>query len=374
MQVKGLKVIQLVIDARMYFSSGIGTVLQNLIPRLSTTGFSITLLLKEEDLNKVSIPHAKVIPMKSSIYSIQEQIELCRKIPKTDLFWSPHYNIPLLPIRAKKRFVTIHDVCHLALKDCFSPLQRFYAKRMLKQAISRSDLVLVNSQFTVDEIKAYLKKEESKIKKIHFAVDKHQFASDPLPIDAEAQKVLTLPKSYFLFVGNLKPHKNLSLLLEAFEQVADNIASDLVIVGAKENFIVADQAAEKRAQTSKHRNRIHFLGKVEQKYLPSIYRLSKALVFPSLYEGFGFPALEAMQCSSIVIASKIGALKEVCEDAALYFDPQDSKSLEKLLIEVDGNEEIRRDLLERSKGRLTHFNWDETASRYATEMRGLLRR
>ena len=366
--------IGLVIDARMYFSSGIGTVLQNLIPRLSKMGFFLTLLLKEEDLNRVIIPEGtKVIPMKSSIYSIQEQFELFRKTPKTELFWSPHYNIPLLPIRAKKRFVTINDVCHLALTDWFSPLQRFYAKRMLNRAVSQSDIVLVSSQFTVDEIKVHLKREGSKIKKIHLAVDRDQFTSDPSPFDQEAAAALQLPKSYFLFVGNLKPHKNLSLLIEAFENVADKLSSDLVIVGAKENFIVADHAAEKRAQKSSQRKRIHFLGKVDQKYLPSIYRLSKALVFPSLYEGFGFPALEAIQCGSVVIASKIGALKEVCGDAALYFNPYDVKSLEKLLVEMDTSEEKKRDLINLGKERLCHFDWDQTALRYATEMRSLAR-
>lgn len=365
--------VSLVIDARMYFSSGIGTVLQNLIPRFAKEGFALTLLLQEKDLEKINLPFSvNTISMQSSIYSGQEQLELAKKIPPSDLFWSPHYNIPLLPIKAKRRIVTIHDVCHVAQKEYFSLLQRLYAKRMLKFALSRSDLVFVNSEFTLKEIKSHIQKKVGNLQVVPWSVDSEQFSAVTSELDQEAKNLYNLPKSYFLFVGNLKPHKNLSLLLDAFENVADKITSDLVIVGASSHFIVSDEDAIVKAKKSRFANRVRFLGRVDQKYLSSIYHLAKALVFPSFYEGFGLPALEAMQCATPVLASKIGALEEVCGDAALYFDPYHSQSLEALMILLEQNELVRMALLQKGKRHLLRYDWDKSALEYTKQMKNLV--
>ena len=142
--------IRLCIDARMLFSSGIGTYLRNILQGLSCVeNLDITLIRSKKEPSFLSFP---VVFCDAPVYSLQEQIQLLKIIPPCDLFWSPHYNVPLGSIPAKKRIVTIHDVCHLSMKDCFPWWKRLPSQYLLQKAIDLSDAVCTVSSFSYQEI------------------------------------------------------------------------------------------------------------------------------------------------------------------------------------------------------------------------------
>jgi Glycosyltransferase len=206
--------MRLCIDARMIHSSGIGTFLQNLIPLIAKDPFEVILLSKEPHPNQMSIRFT------SPIYSLAEQVFYPWKIPSCDIFWSPHYNAPLLPIQAKRRVVTIHDVCHLA--QPFPKVRRAISHFLLQNACKKSDQIVTVSSFSESEIQKYLGVAKEKIQVIYPGVNVQEFSpkkdkgKDP----------------FFLFVGNRKAHKNLATLIKAFEQLKQKNYR-LVIVGKK---------------------------------------------------------------------------------------------------------------------------------------------
>jgi len=319
------------IDARMIDCSGIGRYLRNILQAI-VAEYDTYLLGDPEKLQRYSCcKNAEIIPASSSIYSIREQIELPFKIPQCDVFWSPHYNIPILPIRAKKRLVTIHDVFHLAFPDTLSPIKRLYSKTVIQKAASLSDAVITVSMFSNQEILRFCSCIPNKIHVIHNGIDTTFF--HPITDQKKIKTVknrYNLPENFILCVGNIKPHKNLERLLKAFENLINKGLTDakLVIVGNKNNLITADNSAiSLLAKSPALRQNVIFTGHVDDKDLPTIYSSAKLFVFPSLYEGFGFPPLEAQACGCPVIVSKAASLPEICGNSAHYIDPYDIASI-----------------------------------------------
>src|ERR1039457_1605991 len=227
------------IDARMINHSGIGTYMKNLINAL-LGDYHLILLGDPSEIKKhVKSEKIEILKFQPSIYSVSEQLKYPLNIPECDLFLSTHYNIPLFPIKAKKRLVIIYDMNHLAFYEKLSLAQKIYTKLMMNGAVKLSDAIITISEFSKSEILKYLKVDPIKIKVVHFGID-------PEIIKAELKKdfplSLTMPERFLLFVGNVKPHKNLITLLKAFEILLKS-GNDykLVIVGKKEGFITGDK-------------------------------------------------------------------------------------------------------------------------------------
>ncbi|MES2273175.1 MAG: glycosyltransferase family 1 protein, partial [Chlamydiota bacterium] len=157
----------------MAFSSGIGTCIRQLVPLLNRFPFRICLLVAQKD--QLWCKNIEQIVFSAPVYSLSEQIQFPFKIPKCDLFWSPHYNIPIQPIRARKRIVTIHDACHLALPQYLSSLERIYAKLVMKAAFSFSDGIITDSFFSKNELIRFMGKPKSPFNVISPAVNQTQF-------------------------------------------------------------------------------------------------------------------------------------------------------------------------------------------------------
>jgi glycosyltransferase involved in cell wall biosynthesis len=344
--------LKLIIDFRMYNASGIGTYITNIVPFLIDK-FDVILLGKVNEIN-FFYKKAKVIECNSSIYSIQEQFELFNKIPKCDIFWSPHYNIPIFPIKAKKIIVTVHDVFHLAMLEYVEGIhKRLYAKALFTAIKYKANKIICVSKFSAKELVRLTGVNPDKITVIHNGVNKEWFE-----IKKEKRPH---NKPYLLYVGNVKPHKNLVRLLEAFELLANKIPHDLIIVGKKEGFITGDTIIEKKAISLKQR--VHFTGYVDNKLLHQYFVHAETLVFPSLYEGFGLPPLEAMACGCPVIVSNAASLPEVCGDAAIYCDPYSvediANKIEQLLADKNLQQEMRLKGIERAK----QFSWEKAAKK-----------
>lgn len=314
--------IDFCVDARMAFSSGIGTYIREIIPLLKEN-FRIRLLV--DQLGHEWCKDFEQILCRAPIYSLREQWELPLKIPKVDLFWSPHYNTPLLPIRSRKRVVTVHDVCHLIFG---SWIEKKYAKFMIRKALN-ADRVITVSQFSKNEIETWFGKRN--LTAIPIGVNQEIFFrrdfSDKL------RKKYRLPEKFILFVGSRKPHKNLDRLKRVC------VKMDLELISVGKDF-----------------------QEVSQEDLPFVYSMARLLVCPSLYEGFGLPPLEAMGCGCPSVVSKAASLSEVCGDASVYFDPT---SEEDMIAAIQKGLLQTKELIEKGFQRVQLFDWKETANRHA---------
>lgn len=344
------------IDTRMLKASGIGTYLINLIPKIINTypKTSFHLIGKKNEIlnynwankNNVMVENCEV-----PIYSISEQF-LLAKSANTDLLWVPHYNIPIF--YSGKLLVTVHDAFHLAMLEYVEGIhKRLYAKALFTAIKYKANKIICVSKFSAKELVRLTGVNPDKITVIHNGVNKEWFE-----IKKEKRPH---NKPYLLYVGNVKPHKNLVRLLEAFELLANKIPHDLIIVGKKEGFITGDTIIEKKAISLKQR--VHFTGYVDNKLLHQYFVHAETLVFPSLYEGFGLPPLEAMACGCPVIVSNAASLPEVCGDAAIYCDPYSvediANKIEQLLADKNLQQEMRLKGIERAK----QFSWEKAAKK-----------
>ncbi len=334
-------------------SAGIGTCIREIVPRLSSS-FCITLLVSK--LGQCWCEGMEQILFQAPIYSIQEQLQFPLKIPRCDFFWSPHYNVPLFPIRAKKRMVTIHDACHLALGKWLSFPERAYAKFVMKRALHSADVVVTDSQFSKNELIRFLGEPKKPLNVIAPAVDPKQFfrVSDK-KILAEVESRYALPRRFVLFVGSQKLHKNLHGLLAAFSKIS---ISDmhLVIVGKKQGL--------RHSVENVQMEKVHWLGEIAREDLPALYSLAELFVFPSFYEGFGLPPLEAMSCGCPTIVSKAASLPEVCKEASWYVCPEKNEDLTDAIEKVVSDSEIKSNLIRMGYTRSASFCWDKTACFY----------
>lgn len=323
--------MDLCIDVRMAFSSGIGTYIREIVPFFRESPFQVTLLVHQP--NHPWCKGFKQIVFDAPIYSIQEQIQYPFKIPRCDLFWSPHYNVPLLPIRAKKRIATLHDACHLVFGG---KMEKMYAKRVMGRALHRSDQLITVSEFSKKEIQKYLG--NGRLEVIPIGVNSKRFTRRSY--SNEVRKKYQLPERFILFVGNQKPHKNLKGLSRAFSKVkVPNLKLVLVGNGTQR-------------------------GPVADEDLPALYSMAEAFVFPSLYEGFGLPPLEAMSCGCPTVVSKAASMPEVCGDASLYFDPDSDDEIAAAILKVIEQSETRDLLIERGFDRIKQFDWQKCAERH----------
>lgn len=250
-----------------------------------------------------------VAPLKAPIYSVAEQLEYARKIPPCDFFFSPHFNVPLFKTRAQRQIVTIHDTFHL---DNPIPLaKKFAAKVYLKKAV-KADSIITVSEFSKSRILHHFPEAQGKITVIHPGAD-HLLHIKP--------KSLKLPKPFYLFVGSKKPHKNLGVL--------KNVPNLIALTD----------------------------GNLPLENLVWLYQNAEALIFPSLYEGWGLPPLEAMSLGCPVIASKTASIPEASKDAALYIETDLETALKKL-------PKQRESLIEKGKARSAQFTWKGAAERH----------
>ncbi len=349
---------QLIVDARMYNHSGIGVYLKNILPKLiegaRKNNISISLIGNENELSNLGAK--KIHHSDAKIYSIKEQFEIASISNCYDALWVPHYNIPIM--HRKKLIVTVHDVAHLALDDFKkSKAKNLYAQLLFTAIRLKSDKIITVSDFTKKELIRYSGINSNKISVIHNGVGREWFTSDIQSEVTVADKEYDFP--YFVYVGNVKPHKNLVRLVKAFESVMNEIPHKMIIVGKKDGFITGDKTVAEYA--SKFPDKIIFTGYIEDKKLIKIVKEADFLVMPSLYEGFGLPPLEAMASATPVASSNAASLPEVCGEAVLYFDPLNISDIARAIKEIASDDNLRKDLSKKGLMQAEKFNWHTSA-------------
>ena len=343
---------KIVIDARMYNSSGIGVYIQNIL--LGIKDHEVKIIVSA-NFGK-TLTGFNIIPSNIKSYSVKELFLLPFKIPKCDVFWSPHYTVPIFWIRAKKRVVTVHDVYHVTAISELSFLKKLYARFLIQWALWVSDKVITVSDFSKSEILKYFRCTATKIEVIKNGVK----AVGVIKEWVYLQDAYKLPSRYLLFVGNVKPHKNIRGLLEAYLRLDDwhRKHYKVVIVGVKQGFITGDlRLFDWIDSHPKLKSDVVFTGYVHDDDMDSIYHYASLFVFPSLYEGFGLPPLEAMLNKCPVIASDAASIKEVCKDGALYFNPNSFHEISVLIAQLLDSDVQRKSLIESGIRVAKSYSW-----------------
>lgn len=356
----------------MLFSSGIGTYLRNVLPRVvhimqETVDIELTVLCRtlEQDACRALLDRCRnvtTIPSDAAIYGIAEQRAFVTAIPRnSDLVWSPHYNIPALWFG--KLVVTVHDTFHLAMPEFVTGVhRRWYAKLMFHLLAAKASRVICVSRFTARELSEHVRIAGEKVRVIHNGVGESWFAVNDRGDPSR--------RPYYLYVGNVKPHKNLGRLLSGFALIKDQVPHDLVIVGKKEGFITGDTRVD--AAASALGDRVVFTGEVSDETLKSWVASAEALVFPSLYEGFGLPPLEAMAAGCPAIVSNAASLPEICGDAVLYCDPRNSSDIAEKMLAVSRDRLLRARLCALGREHARDFSWDRAAQQTAVVLQEVL--
>ena len=370
--------MHIVIDCRFVHHSGIGRYIREIVPRLlrKMAGHRFTLLVSREErdeafMQQCAAAHAVFCYVKAGMYSLREQWEIPRCVPPCDIFWSMHYNAPILPLRARKKIVTIHDMAHLAMPEGLSLIKRIYAKLFFWNASHCSDHILTDSKFSRREILRYENVREEKVSVHYIAVDTERYrpCSDSMKLE-EVCRRYALPTDFFLFVGNTKPNKNIGHMLKAYALFREKGGADiaLVIVGKKEGLSTGAKGLGELMDSLGLRDRVFFTGFVPDEDLPMLYGVARAFVFPSLYEGFGLPPLEAMACGCPVISSHAASLPEVCGEAVLYVDPYDIHDIAAKLRKFMDTPHLAERLAERGLRQAEIFSWDRAATSIGNRM------
>jgi len=349
------------VDARMLRSTGIGTYLAALLPRVLglLPEARFCLLGDPVALEALSGPRVESRALTAGVYSILEQPQLATRTPReTRVFWAPHVNLPL--IAPGRLLVTVHDAFYLRPPAGARPRldKALYLGALMRALSRRAAAITCVSEFTKSELERLLGPLGVPLHVVPNGIEPGWFER-PTAVSPHA-------KPYLLFVGNLKPHKNLARTLSAFERVADRVPHDFLIAGS------GDVESLKRGLSPAIVPRLRFLGTLPTEVLRTTVAHASALVLASLYEGFGLPPLEAMALGVPVLVSRRASLPEVCGDAALYCEPESVEDIARGLEELLLDEATRRRLAEAGPRRASAFDWDRSARALADILTGLL--
>lgn len=346
---------KIAVDARMIKMSGIGTYIQNL---MKNGCYDVALGIKE-DIQETD-KTIETIDFKAGIYGIKEQLKFPYKKIKqanVDILHVPHYNVPIF--YRGKMVVTIHDLTHLVYPE-FLPnkLAYFYAKFMMWIAIKKASKIITVSENSKKDIMKHFKVNSEKIEVIYNAVGEEFVKKEKKELEKIYNKyAVPKDKKILMYVGNLKPHKNLERLLEAYSKINNIEDTRLLLIGKSfEKYKVL----EDKEKFLKIKDKVIHTGIVTQEELVDLYNLADLFIFPSLYEGFGIPILEALACGTNVICSNTSSVPEVGGDVVEYFDPYNidemKNKIEENLDKKTNNEEI--------ENWIKTFSWKKTAKEH----------
>lgn len=342
------------LDVRMIQSSGIGTTIRGLLENLTSEQRQKLLLFGHE--RKPAFPECSFQSIPYKIYGFRQHWSYGRMLNNQalSLFHMPHFDVPLAykgPL-----VVTIHDLIHYLFPEYSTkPFTRAYSWFMLRHAALRASRILVDSKNTKSDFLNLFPKASSKVDVVYPAVD-------PLfkPVAPEVlnnvMRLYSLTPGYLLYVGNLRESKNSRGLVRAYLKARKDKTDlpPLLLVGKN---------SLKNFDCDKLTPHVRHLSEVPTAYLPALYGGASMFVFPSFYEGFGLPPLEAMACGTPVIASRAGSLLEVCGEAAEYVDPHSIDSMAQTMVQLHHSKEWRNKLREKGFDHVKRYSWSSFAKK-----------
>jgi len=268
--------------------------------------------------------------------------------------------VPVLRMPDVPTVATVYDLQHRELPELFTRAERAYRRWAYEGAARRADLVITTSEYSRGRLVEIAGIPADRVVSVLMGIDVDRFRPEPGPADATLAERLSLPERYVVYPANLWPHKNHDLLVDALAQVEDR---DLHLVLTGQDYGRGD-ALRARARRMGVEGRVRHLGFLAADDVPALYRGASAMIFPSLYEGFGSPPLEAMACGCPVASSTRGSLAEVIGGAALTFDPESVEEIAASIARIAEDQELRSRLREAGLARASGFTWEAAARRH----------
>lgn len=330
------------LDTRMLRYSGIGVTIEELLRALTP----------EQRAQIQQVGAETNYP----IYTLRQHWGYGRLLNRQrfDLYHMPHYDVPLS--YRGRLVVTVHDLIHYLFPEYSSkPFSRLYARFVLGCAVARAKKVIVVSSHTESDLHKHFPKSKGKTVVIPPAAG-GQFAPVEDPTLGKVLKSHRLERGYLLYVGNLRPSKNTKNLIMGYAALKKERTDTppLVLVG---------KSFYKEGELENISDSVRFLGTVDHDDLPALYTGASLFVFPSLYEGFGLPPLEAMSCGTPVLSSRAASLPEVCGKAAEYFDDLSSEAIaDKLRVLLSTPERLAQ-MREAGLRQAKQFSWKSFAEK-----------
>ncbi len=276
-----------------------------------------------------------------------------------DVFYSPDFVLPPTR-RATRTLLTVHDLSFLHCPEAFVPALRRYLERVVPRSIARADRVLADSAHTRSDIVSLLGVSPDKVEVLYSGVPaRFQPEAEPGERERLRARYDIGDQPYVLSVGTLQPRKNYLRLIRAFANLKPETLkpeTQLVIAGGR-GWLYEDIFSE----AERHGDRVRILGFVDEGDLPALYRSAALFAFPSLYEGFGLPVLEAMACGVPVVCSNASSLPEVAGKAGLLVDPLDTDGLAEAMRRVLEDSGLRREMIARGVAQAARFTWERAA-------------
>ncbi len=276
-----------------------------------------------------------------------------------DIFHAPDYVLP--PVSRGVSMITVHDLAFLIHPECADQNLRLFLERAVPRSAARADYIITDSQNTRNDVICLLDADPDRVFVVPGGVD-----SSFVPADEEAihrvRCEYQLASPYILAVGVIEPRKNFPRLIDAFSRfrVRTGLDYDLVIAGG--NGWLSDETY-REAERSPFSSNVRFTGYVPDQQLAALYSGAEVFAYPSLYEGFGLPVLEAMACGTAVACANTSSLPECAGDAALLFPPDDPDAIAASLEQACGDENLRSELIRRGTQRVQEFQWERAAER-----------
>ena len=308
-----------------------------------------SLLTKNQFIKKVA---RKVLMFTSRIAS-----------PTYDIYWQPNF-IPNDGVKAKKIVTSVHDFSFILHKE-YHPKERIeYFEKYFFTNVAKSDMIITGSEFSKQEILEQLNFYNEQVQVIY-----HGINHDLFKIYNDSKVNFELPEKFIFSVGSIEPRKNLAGLLKAYNSLNKEFKKEykLVLAGFKgwENEEIINLIEQDKEN-------IHYLGFVSDSELAKVYNLASLFVFPSFYEGFGLPVLEAMACGTPVLCSNTTSLPEVGGDAVVYCDPNNVNDIAEKMEIVLSDEKLQQEVIEKGLKRVKQFTWEKAAQEHLRVFRNLL--
>ena len=347
--------MKILLDARLYsdLQHGISRHTYELAKGIVQDGdINLSILVNKHSplANDSNLTNARKIVTNIHPFSLDNQTRLSKLIGEVrpDIFHIPHFAAPVKQLC--KTVITIHDLIHVKFWKNYSIIHLIYYNFFLKRALTNSSHIITDSEFSKNDLINWGNFDSSKISVIYNGIDSVKFC--PV-INDESQKS---NPPYILYVGNYKSHKNVKTLINAFAILCQNedFKHKLMLVGRIPKYVqelIFYYGLLKKVEVT---------GYLNENLLPNIYSNADIFVFPSLYEGFGFPPLEAMACGCPVISSQKASLPEVLKDNAYYVDPITPVKLAKAIDDLLKNENLKKELRHKGLSHVKIYSWDQT--------------
>jgi glycosyltransferase involved in cell wall biosynthesis len=277
---------------------------------------------------------------------------------KIDLFWGTQHILPLAMSSKIKTVLTVHDLVHHVFPKTMKPRNLLLNKLLIAPSVHRANAIVADTGWTLSDVKKFLNPQGKIMEVVYLGIENHFTPRSAEQAKERTKELLGLPKDLLLTVGTFEPRKNIAGLFKAFLLLADKIPHHLAVVGQRG---WKNEHVRNEIRAAKIHDRIHLLGYVPDAVLPDIYASADVFVFPSVYEGFGLPPLEAMACAIPVVSSNVSSIPEIVGDAACLVNPHNPVSIADGILNVLNNPGYRSELINRGKQQASKFTWDKTA-------------